>query len=183
MRLVVVLLSVPAMQCFALRGAEFDLPASPSTVAWGYYSAHVKPVLTIHSGDTVRVHTLSTCSIERMEAGGVPANTIPQYDRDIHEQVKEKGPGGHVLTGPIEITEAEPGDVLEVQIQNIDIDVPFACNSFGPGRGFLPNDFPYQRTKVIPLDCERMLAKFAPGTSASLVKAETVTETKKLAVR
>ncbi len=168
MRLVAVLLSVAATQSVALWGAEFDLPASPSTVAWGYYSAHVKPALTIHSGDTVRVHTLSTCSIERMEAGGVPPNTIPQYDRDIHEQVKEKGPGGHILTGPIEITEAEPGDVLEVQIQKIDIDVPYACNSFGPGRGFLPNDFPYQRTKVIPLDREHMLAKFAPGINIPL---------------
>jgi acetamidase/formamidase len=168
MRLVAVMLSITATQSFALRGAEFDLPASPSTVAWGYYSAHVKPALTVHSGDTVRVHTLSTCSIERMEAGGVPPNTIPQYDREIHEQVKEKGPGGHVLTGPIEITEAEPGDVLEVQIQKIDIDVPYACNSFGPGRGFLPNDFPYARTKVIPLDREHMTAKFAPGITIPL---------------
>jgi acetamidase/formamidase len=168
MRSVVVLLAVAATQSFPVRGAEFDLPASPSTVAWGYYSSNVKPALTIHSGDTVRVHTLSTCSIERMEAGGVPPNMIPQYDRDIHEQVKEKGPGGHVLTGPIEITEAEPGDVLEVQIQKIDIDVPYACNGFAPGRGFLPNDFPYQRTKVIPLDRERMLARFAPGINIPL---------------
>src|SRR4051794_3867374 len=109
MRLAAVMLSIAAVQSFAICGAEFDLPASPSTVAWGYYSAHVKPALSVHSGDTVRVHTLSTCSIERMEAGGVPPNTIPQYDRDIHEQVKEKGPGGHVLTGPIEITESRAG--------------------------------------------------------------------------
>ncbi len=163
MRLVAALLTLAASQSVALRGADFDLPASPTTVAWGYYSANVKPALTVHSGDTVRVHTLSTCSIERMEAGGVPPNTIPQFDRDIHEQVKEKGPGGHILTGPIEIAEAEPGDVLEVQIQKIDIDVPYACNSFGPGRGFLPNDFPYQRTKVIPLDREHMLAKICAG--------------------
>src|SRR3954469_16409173 len=102
MRLVAALLTtLAASPSIALYGADFDLPASPTTVAWGYYSASVKPALTIHSGDTVRVHTLSTCSIERMEAGGMPANTIPR----IHEQVKEKGPGGHVLTGPIEITE------------------------------------------------------------------------------
>ncbi len=156
------------MRARALSAAEYDLPASPSTVAWGYYSAQAKPVLTIHSGDTVRIHTVSTCSLERIEKLGVPHDAIPQYDRDIHEQVKDKGPGGHILTGPVAIAEAEPGDVLEVDIQKIDIDVPYSCNGFGPGRGFLPNDFPYARTKVIPLDLERMIGKFGPGIEIPL---------------
>jgi acetamidase/formamidase len=151
-----------------LCATDFDLPASPSTVVWGYYSAKAKPALTIHSGDTVKIHTLSTCSLERMEALGVPHEAIPQYDRDIHEQVKERGPGGHILTGPVEIAEAEPGDVLEVQIQKIDIDVPYACNAFGAGRGFLPDDFPYSKTKLIPLDREHMVGKFAPNIEIPL---------------
>ncbi len=151
-----------------LSAADFDLPASPSTVVWGYYSAKAKPAITVHSGDTVRMHTLSTCSIERMEALGMPKEAIPQYDRDIHEQVKERGPGGHILTGPVEIAEAEPGDVLEVQIQKIDIDVAYACNGFGAGRGFLPDDFPYSKTKMIPLDREHMVAKFGPGIEIPL---------------
>ena len=130
-----------------LGAGEFTLKATPSTVIWGYYSARAKPALSVKSGDTVRMQTLSTCSPERMAAAGVP---VPQYDRDIHEQVTDKGPGGHILTGPVAVEEAEPGDVLEVQILKIDIDVPFACNGFGPGRGFLPNDFPYGHTKVIP---------------------------------
>ncbi len=152
----------------AASDATFDLPASPTTVAWGYYWSQAKPVLTVHSGDTVRMHTVSTCSLERMEAGGVPHSAIPQYDRDIHEQVKDKGPGGHILTGPVAIAEAEPGDVLEVQIEKIDIDVPYACNGFGAGRGFLPDDFPYSRMKVIPLDLKNMLGKFAPGVNIPL---------------
>ena len=88
---------------------------------------------------------------------------IPQFERDIYEQVKDRGPGGHILTGPVAIAEAEPGDTFEVQIQKIELDVPFACNSFGPGRGFLPNDFPYTRLKIIPLDRARMIGNFAPG--------------------
>lgn len=148
--------------------AEFDLPASPSTVVWGYYSAQAKPVLTVHSGDTVRIHAVSTCPLDRMEAGGMPASAIPQYDRDIHEQVRDRGPGGHILTGPVAIEEAQPGDVLEVDIENIHIDVPYACNAFGPGRGFLPNDFPYGRVKVIPLDTKAMVAKFGPGIDIPL---------------
>src|ERR1700720_1734065 len=129
------------------------LLAPPTTVAWGFYSAKATPVLTIHSGDTVTIQTLSTCgSPERLKSLGVAASDIPPYVEDIYKNypASEKGPGGHILTGPIAITEAEPGDVLEVRIQKINIDVPWACNGFGPGRGFLPNDFPYSRTPIIP---------------------------------
>jgi acetamidase/formamidase len=142
-----------------LNAGDFTLRATPSTVVWGYYSSRAKPALTVKSGDTVHMQTLSTCNPERMAAAGVQ---VPQYDRDIHEQVTDKGPGSHILTGPVAIEGAEPGDVLEVQILKIDIDVPFACNGFGPGRGFLPNDFPYGHNKVIPLDLTHMVGKFGP---------------------
>lgn len=155
--------------CVTAYGADHTLVASPSTVVWGYYSASAKPVLTVRSGDTVRVQTVSSCgSPERLEKAGVPAQEIPQYNRDIYNQVKDKGPGGHILTGPIAVEGAEPGDVLEVDIQKIDLDVPFACNVFGPKSGFLPGDFPYSRYKIIPLDRDRMLARFAPGIDIPL---------------
>ncbi|MGA7887831.1 MAG: acetamidase/formamidase family protein [Acidobacteriaceae bacterium] len=145
------------------------LAATPSTVAWGYYWSQAKPVLTVHSGDTVRIQTLSTCGDnQRLESEGVPASEIPAWNQPIYDQVHDRGPGGHILTGPIAIAEAEPGDVLEVQILTIDIDAPFACNGFGVGRGFLPNDFPYGRTKIIPLDRTKMLADFAPGVQIPL---------------
>jgi acetamidase/formamidase len=155
-----------------LAAADFSLSATPATIAWGYYSQEAKPVLTVHSGDTVRIQTASSCpSPARMEAAGVAPGDIPQYERDIYDQVdqvKDKGPGGHILTGPVAIAEAEPGDVLEVQIRKIEIDAPFACNSFGPGRGFLPNDFPYARTKIVPLDRQHMMGRFAPGVNLPL---------------
>jgi acetamidase/formamidase len=147
------------------------LLATPTTVAWGYYSAHAKPVLTIHSGDTVTIQTLSTCGPpERLQSLGIPAAEIPAYVTDIYKNypAAEKGPGGHILTGPIAIAEAEPGDVLEVRIQKINLDVPWACNGFGPGRGFLPNDFPYGHTRLIPLDREKMIGHFAPGIDIPL---------------
>ncbi|HMG84920.1 MAG TPA: acetamidase/formamidase family protein [Terracidiphilus sp.] len=153
----------------AAQAGPVFLPAGPSTVAWGYYWSKAKPVLTVHSGDVVRIQTLSTCGPnERLEAGGVAAKDIPAYNATIYDQVKDRGPGGHILTGPVAVTEAEPGDVLEVQIEKIDIDVPFACNGFSVGRGFLPNDFPYGRRKIIPLDREKMLAHFAPGVEIPL---------------
>jgi acetamidase/formamidase len=152
-----------------VHGADYTLAATPSTVVWGYYSSQAKPALKVHSGDTVKMQTASSCPPPaRLEAAGVRPSDIPQYVREIHEKVTDKGPGGHILTGPVAIEEAAPGDVLEVQILKIDIDVPYACNSFGAGRGFLPNDFPYSRTKIIPLDRERMTGQFGPGIKIPL---------------
>jgi len=151
------------------QSTDKTLLATPATVAWGYYSAKAKPVLTVHSGDTIRMQTLSTCGPnERLLKEGVAEADIPAYNAPIYAQVTDKGPGGHILTGPVAIAEAEPGDVLEVQILKIDLDAPFACNGFATGRGFLPNDYPYSKAKIIPLDREKMLARFAPGIDIPL---------------
>src|SRR5579864_8200982 len=80
---------------------HFELKATPKTVIWGNYAASNPPVLRVKSGDTVRIETISTGSPTRFQNAGVPAKDIPQNMRDIYEQVKERGPGGHVLTGPI----------------------------------------------------------------------------------
>ncbi len=151
------------------QAAPIELPAKPANITWGYYSAKAKPVLTIHSGDTVRIQTLSTCGpTERLLGEGVAAADIPSYNGDVYREVKEKGPGGHILTGPVAIAEAEPGDVLEVQIEKVELDVPWACNGFAPGRGYLPNEYPYGKSKIIPLDREKMVAHFAQGIEIPL---------------
>ena len=92
------------------------LKATPKTVAWGYYDAKATPVLRVKSGDTVEIQTLITNSPKRLEEAGVPPEQVEQALRDVADQVKDKGPGGHILTGPIYIEDAQPGDVLEVKI-------------------------------------------------------------------
>ncbi|HET6176836.1 MAG TPA: acetamidase/formamidase family protein [Candidatus Sulfotelmatobacter sp.] len=147
---------------------KFTLKATPTTVAWGYYDAAAPPVLRIHSGDTVEFETLITNSPTGLEKAGLPPEQVQQALRDISKEVTNKGPGGHILTGPVYIEEAEPGDTLEVRIQKIDLAIPYAYNAFGPNRGFLPEDFPYRKMKIIPLDRDRMIAKFAPGIEIPL---------------
>lgn len=148
--------------------ATYELKPTPKTVTWGYYSASAAPVLRIHSGDTVQIQTLLTSSPKRLSEAGVPADEIEQSLRDIFDQVKDRGPGGHILTGPVYVEGAEPGDVLEVRIQAIRLAIPYAYNGFGPGRGFLPDDYPYGKIKIIPLDAQKMLAHFAPGIDIPL---------------
>lgn len=146
----------------------FTLKATPKTVAWGYYDAAAPPVLRIHSGDTVIFETLITNSPTGLEKAGVPPDQVQQSLRDIYKEVTNKGPGGHILTGPVYVEGAEPGDTLEVRIQKIDLAIPYGYNGFRAGAGFLTNDFPYARTKIIPLDREHMVANFAPGIEIPL---------------
>jgi acetamidase/formamidase len=143
------------------------LKFSPETLAWGYYAASAPPVMRIQPGDTVEIQTCSGTAT-RLEALGVPHDQICPALFEIPTKVTNKGPGGHLLTGPLYIEGAEPGDVLEVQIKAIRLDDSFALNSFRPGAGFLPDDFPYARNKVIPLDRQHMMAKFAPGIEIPL---------------
>src|SRR5262249_25576972 len=145
-----------------------QLKATPKTVAWGYYDASAKPVLKIKSGDTVEVQTLITNSPDGLEKALLPPAQVEQALRDVFKEVTDKGPGGHILTGPIFIEGAEPGDVLEVRIQKVKLAIPYSYNGFSPRGGLLPEDFPRTRTKIIPLDEKRMVARFAEGIEIPL---------------
>src|ERR1700683_103462 len=85
---------------------QYSLKPTPKTVAWGYYDAKATPVLRVKSGDTVQIDTLITNSPKRLEDAGLPPEQVEQSLRDITDQVKDKGPGGHILTGPIYIENA-----------------------------------------------------------------------------
>jgi acetamidase/formamidase len=146
------------------HAAEYKLKATPTTVAYGYYWAQAKPALRIKSGDTVAIQTMLTNSPDRLASMGVKAEDIESELRAITAEVKDdaRGPGGHILTGPVYIEGAEPGDTLEVRIQKIDYSIPYAYNSFSPQRGVLvDNDFARGASKIIPLDTKRGVAKFS----------------------
>src|SRR6202163_1681478 len=160
--------TLKAQQPNVSPGQTYQLKSTPKTVVWGYYDAKTPPVLRIKSGDTVEIQTLVTSSPERFASAGVPPDQIEQPLRDIFKEIKDKGPGVHILTGPIYIEGAEPGDVLEVRIQKTQLVIPYALNAFAPGRGFLPDDYPYARARAIPLDAKRMIANFADGIDIPL---------------
>lgn len=142
------------------------LVASAKTVSWGNYWAGATPVLTIQPGQTVTVDTVLTNSPRGLARAGVADAQIEPDLKEIYADFPQdqKGPGGHILTGPIAIAGAEPGDTLEVQIVKIEGRIPYAYNSFGPRSGFLPQYFPGEhKTIIIPLDWKHMVAHFAAG--------------------
>jgi len=144
----------------------FVLSPSVTTVAWGYYWSETPPVLHIHSGDHVKIHTLLTSTPERLEAAGLSANQVEKELRDV-QSVKDRGPGGHVLTGPIYIEEAEPGDVLEIKINSIELPIAYGYNAIGQN-GFLSDEIFDRKMKIIQLDREKMTAHFADGIEIPL---------------
>ena len=152
----------------ALHAERHTLPSTPKTVHWGYYSAAQQPVLRVRSGDTVEIRTAMIDTPEMLERSGVAAGQIDEPSRQIHRAVKDRGPGPHILTGPIFVEGAQPGDTLEVQIESIRLGLPYAINVFLPGLGVLPDDFPYDYRKLIPLDEKRMIARFSPGVEIPL---------------
>ncbi|HEY5328553.1 MAG TPA: acetamidase/formamidase family protein [Acidobacteriaceae bacterium] len=164
-------LLLAAICASAAAQTTHTLLATPTTVAWGYYAYTAKPVLTIKSGDTVIMQAASTCGPPaRLTSQGVAPADIPTWLGDIYTKVpkEERGPGGHILTGPVAIDGARPGDVLEVRVLRISLDINWACNGFGKGHGFLPDDYPYSRSKIIPLDRQKMVANFGPGITIPL---------------
>ncbi len=148
--------------------ADYELAATPKTVAWGNYDFHAQPALRVKSGDSVVIHTLLTSSPTALERAGVAPADVETSLREVFAGVTDRGPGGHILTGPIYVEGAEPGDTLEVRILKIDLAIPYAYNGFRYGLGLLTEDFPYAKMKIIALDRAKMTASFAPGVTIPL---------------
>jgi acetamidase/formamidase len=139
------------------------LEATPATVVYGYYWSEAKPVLRIDSGDIIDVDTLLTNTPEGLARAGVSDEKIQASLKSIVAAVTgdRRGPGGHILTGPVYVEGAEPGDVLEVKVLSIDLAIDYGYNGC---KGFLPeNCQPDAPTRILALDRRKMTAEFAPG--------------------
>lgn len=135
------------------------LKAAPSTVHWGFYDSKLAPVLTIDSGDTVSVDSVSggTESLPS-DAGFV---VLPEHLEIISKVVK--GPGAHILTGPIAIAGAEPGDAIRIDIVAVKPRQNWGFNLTRAMRGALPEDFPQARQIHIAIDPQRGVATMPWG--------------------
>ena len=139
------------------------LQATPATISYGYYWHEAAPVLRIASGDIIDVDTLLTNTPNRLEASGVPPDEIQQSLRTIVSEVTgdRRGPGGHILTGPVFIEGAEPGDALEVKVLSIDLAIDYGYNGCS---GFIPSNCDKSvPQKIFKLDSKRRTSEFKPG--------------------
>jgi len=131
------------------------LKALPENVHWGYFDASLKPVLRIKSGDTVEVFTIEVGNLEFMNKLG---KKFTKEIREIFDSVKERGPGPHVLTGPIYVEDAKPGDVLEISLLKVEPWYDYGLNLMVNGKGVLSNEFTKSTVNCIPLDIKNRVA-------------------------
>ncbi|MCQ4161482.1 acetamidase/formamidase family protein [Roseomonas sp. GC11] len=129
------------------------LAATPETVRFGAFDAAFAPVLTVASGDVVVMQCVSGPAEVMPPAGSALA--IPPELSAIHAAVADgRVPrlGPHIVTGPVAVAGAEPGDALRIDIEAIEPGADWGYNLFRPLAGTLPEDFPYRRLVHIPVD-------------------------------
>jgi acetamidase/formamidase len=131
---------------------QHDLPATPSTVHWGFFDPRLPPALVVASGDLVAIETLTH------HAGDAPDLLMDPRIADVFASVTDRGPGPHLLTGPIAIEGARPGDVLQVDILSATPRLPYGSNLAGHW-GHLYDELPTERVTVYELDADALLGR------------------------
>ncbi|HEX3884589.1 MAG TPA: acetamidase/formamidase family protein [Stellaceae bacterium] len=136
----------------------------PEHCHWGYFDSALAPVVTVQSGDTVSIDCVS---------GGT--DIVPKGDGfeilgdhlEILDKLEPKL-GAHILTGPVAVAGAEPGDVLQIDILNIDCRQNWGYTRIRPLVGTLPEDFPIRKTWHSGIDRQRGVATLPTGHEIDL---------------
>jgi acetamidase/formamidase len=132
------------------------LPATPSTVHWGFFDPRLPPTLTVASGDLVEIEALTH------HAGDAPDLLMDAGIADVFATVTDRGPGPHLLTGPIAVAGARPGDVLQVDILEATPRLPYGSN-LAAHWGLLYSEIPVERVTIYQLDPVALLGRAVFG--------------------
>ncbi len=139
------------------------LKASAETCHWGFFDAAQPPVLTVADGATVTIETVSGAAEDLPPAGF----HVPFELYAIHAALTP-APGPHILTGPVAVAGAMPGDVLEVHVLDVALRQDWGFNKNLPLLGTLPDDFPVAHAMTITLDRARRVARLPWGLELAL---------------
>lgn len=179
------------------RPGHYAVRSGPETIHWGYLWGAAEPILRIEPGDVVKIDTVSHEGLMRDHGDpesffgrfGIGREALLDDLMTIYAKVQHNGPGPHIVSGPIAIAGAEPGDVLAIRVLEAKPRVPYGVNTMRCDRGTLPGEFTLNRSIVIPFDLDRQVALFserievplapffgimATGPARSLGKASTV---------
>lgn len=172
--------------------ADHTVPATPANLAWGDFPADKEPVLRMQSGETVRIDALTHAGATQDEdpvtwlgAQGIAPEDIPPEVMEFwgsREGRPREGRSGHLITGPIFVEGAEPGDVLEVQVLSLATLASWGINNTSARGGVLSPSYPGSREGDVGLDIppgtrhvirtttvgDREVALFAPGIEIPL---------------
>ena len=140
----------------------YELKAKTATIHWGYFSAEVEPVIRVNPGDIVIIEDVPRLDPIDMEKRGIPAEEMSEGYRRIYREVTDKGPGPHIMVGPVYINGAEPGDVLEVRILEVELAYTFGYSRLSSRGGTLPGEFE-RWERILRIDLEKKTTQAAEG--------------------
>lgn len=145
---------------------DYVILSTPESVVRGYIAIDTPPVQHIKSGDVVRIDTISHGGITddpiaTFAEAGIPADQVLKDVIEVAKVTKERKWSGHVLTGPLYVEDAEPGDMLEVRVLQIDIRVPYGVNNTGATNGVVPGLLSEPSSTIIKFDMDRKVALFS----------------------
>ena len=142
--------------------AEHFVPSSPGNLSWGWFPTDKEPVLRVPPGATVRMDTLTHSGATQDEepvawltALGVPREEIHQDVLDFwasRDGRPREGRSGHVITGPVYVEGAEPGDMLAVEILAVETRAPWGVNNTSARGGVFSESYPGARPEDPALD-------------------------------
>jgi len=146
------------------------LKATCETVHYGGFSSELPPALTVRSGDRIHVETFSGVPVYR----SAPKEFVPPEFLDICENLPDHrriASGPHLMTGPISVEGAQPGDVLEVCVHEVTPRLPMGFTLMRPGAGALPNRFDQSVLRFTPIDLETNTIEF-PAKSGIVLRLQ-----------
>jgi len=159
-----------------VTASEVQIPSTLGNVIRGHIPANLPPIMRVKPGQLVTIDTLSHQGINTGDdpiaffaRGGIKSDEVLKDIVDIYGRVKPPPGGGtHVLTGPVYIEGAEPGDMLEVRVVDINFRVPYGVNFTSKGVGVLPELLTEPVFRIIRLDIERRVALLTPDIEVPL---------------
>ncbi len=132
----------------------WHLAATPESVHWGYFDQSLPPVLTVPPGAIISLEAVTH------HAGDAPDLLMDEGIERLYAEIDDRGPGPHILTGPVGIEGALPGDVLEVRVLSLEPRLGFGSN-LAAHWGHLYPDFGKERVTVWSIDPDLASARAA----------------------
>ena len=140
------------------------IACQPDHCHWGFFDAALKPVVTVASGDTVAIDCVSG---GRDVLPSDPAFEALADHRAILDALTPRL-GAHILTGPVAVEGAQPGDVLQIDILSIEPRQNWGYTRIRPLVGTLPEDFPITKLWHSGIDRQRGTASLPIGIEIDL---------------
>ena len=143
------------------------LKATCETVHYGGFSSQLPPALTVCSGDRITVETFSGLPVYQQ----APPEFLPPAFLEICQKLplhRRINSGPHLLTGPIYVEEASPGEVLEIRLESIQPLLPVGFILSQPDKGALPSLLKDQVLQFIPIDLTNGSIEFPAGSGIRL---------------